>query len=56
MEHVPPGLRPLGCESVQVTIDMHPGLAALVMVILAWFVNRATRTPTPKYNPDDFKE
>lgn len=36
-------------------IDMHPGVAALVLVILAWFIWRATRQCPKCYNPNDFK-
>jgi hypothetical protein len=37
-------------------IDMHPGIAALCLVLIAYLIHRATRRPPPSYNPDDFKE
>jgi hypothetical protein len=42
------------------TVDAHPALAALALLILAWFLHRALRpcgccAHRNKHNPEDFR-
>lgn len=36
-------------------IDLHPAIAALLLVLVAWFIARLTGRCKKCYNPEDFK-